>query len=208
MENEDLEPFSAVLKATAVMYDKQLSDMLVALYWKSLQSLTLDQVKQGISAHIANPEHGQFIPKPADIMRAFVRKPKEALIAWSQVERAMNDQGYYSTVQFEDGVINAVIKDMGGWMKMCEADIGTPWTQKEFERRYEIYQREGISYNHPLIGFFEYDNSAKGFLDYVPAPMLITESGSAKQLQANNPVDDDDNFPKLQNLGVLIKGMD
>ncbi|MBN2118554.1 MAG: hypothetical protein JW730_18415 [Anaerolineales bacterium] len=182
MIQSDYRQFIAVIQATAEIYGKTLSDTAIGLYWQALKGQSLDEVKRGISAHIAAPDCGRFMPRPADILRPFARVEKEPIIAWSQVARAMIKHGSYQSVCFEDGVINAVIRDLGGWIWICNQNIDEPWVQKEFERKYEAYRRERITHTERLPGYFEIDNHAKGLSEYVPQPILIEESGRTRLL--------------------------
>ncbi len=150
------------------------------MYWQTLNDLTFDQFEKGLYAALRDPERGRFMPMPADILH-FARPKRTSVEAWSEVERAMSHCGAYRTVQFEDGVTNAVVKDMGGWPWICSQDIDEPWTQKEFERRYESYRLSGARLNEPLPGIHETENRARNFLEYVPAPVMI---GTGRELPA------------------------
>lgn len=191
MTGKDRSEFVTIIISAGELYGKVPTDGAIALYWQALRSLSLDQLKTGISRHIADSERGQFMPKPADILRWFQRQQKPALIAWSEVEQTMARLGSYQTVQFEDGTTNAVIRDMGGWPWLCSQDIAEPWTQKEFERRYQAYQQRGIEWHGKLVGHIEQGNSAAGLLAWIPQTILIGEDGDHKLLDAGRPEQND-----------------
>jgi hypothetical protein len=182
MQEKQKADFSARIIGTGLMYDKEITKIIVDLYWTALKDLELGDIEKALQLHMRNTDIGRFMPKPADLRGYICRPAKTALIAWSQVERAMPLHGSYGTVQFEDGTINAVIRDMGGWPWICVQDQDEPWTQKEFERRYQTYRAQGIELHEPLIGVYEQNNRAGGFLGYVPETVLITESGETKFL--------------------------
>jgi len=187
MHPRDKAEFATILLSTGELYGKPPSDGAIALYWQALQDLTLEQVRVGVSMHMRDPDAGQYMPKPADILRQFRRKAKEAVIAWSEVEYAMLAQGAYRSVRFADETTNAVIKDLGGWPWICSQNIDAPWTQKEFERRYDAYEQAGIRYADCLPGLIEIDNSIRGYLEHIPAPMLISGREATELPAAERP---------------------
>lgn len=191
MTDSDIEAFTAVIAATAEMYGgKKLSDVVVALYFKALNNLSLEQVKAGISRHMQDTEAGQYMPKPADILRFHKSKKPSALIAWSEVIEAMEQKGAYISVLFQDGITNAIIRDMGGWPGICREymTVDEPvWIQKEFERRYAEYQDSGRMSIEALTGLHDLSNINNGLLDAVKEPAFITSGQEIPKLQAATP---------------------
>jgi hypothetical protein len=183
MNKTELKDFSAFLCTIAEIYNRKLTEAALLLYFDTLKDLEFTQIRKAVKAHCEDPDNGKFFPLPAHIRAYLCKPPKSGLMAWAQVERAIFKQGYYSTVQFEDGTINAVIKDLGGWQWLCSQNIDEPWTQKEFERRYEAYRASGIQLHEPMVGFFESDNRNRNFLDYVPETILISDNGETKLLE-------------------------
>ncbi len=178
MKPADKKAFFALILSVGEMFDKGLTEPTLQLFWESLEDLGLSQVRHGVAKHLRDPKRGQFMPKPADIRRYSTgASDRDPVHAWSEVERAMTRLGAYATVQFEDSVINLIIRDMGGWPWICSRDIDEPWTQKEFERRYEAYRDSGQGSNEPLMGLHEQANRASGYLSHIPAPVLIGPAG-------------------------------
>lgn len=187
MTDQDFDQFVLLIRATGELYGKELSDTAIGLYWKALKPLTIEQVRLSMSRHMQDPACGTFMPKPADILRPYRKTEKPAVLAWSEVTHAMERQGAYRSVRFEDGTINAVIKDMGGWSWICQQDIDEPWTQREFERRYEAYRSQGVRLDEHLPGFFETDNRNRGYLEHVPGVVYLLEDGSCGTLPTALP---------------------
>lgn len=69
MQNSDRKRFVNALMACAEMYGKSLSDSLVGLYWEGLADCDIAAVERAIARHMNNPDHGQYMPKLADIRR-------------------------------------------------------------------------------------------------------------------------------------------
>lgn len=182
MKTSDLKAFSAFLLAVAEMYQRKLTDSTVALYFESLKDLDLSQIKHGVKLHCEDQDEGKFMPLPAHIRGKIAHREKTPLLAWAQVVRTMESHGSYSSVRFVDGVINAVIRDMGGWPWICVQDISEPWTQKEFERRYADYKLAMIESQEHLPGLHETENVNRGYLAWVPPTALIGEHDEVTKL--------------------------
>lgn len=164
MKTNERSAFIDLILGTAELYEKTPGDAALELYWNALEDLELQQIEFAIGRHLRDPDKGRFMPKPADIRSCIPGAGKRtSIIAWAEVERAIFKYGIYRTVQFVDGVTNAVLKDMGAWEWICSQDLEQPWTQKEFERRYEIYQQQQIQLHEPLIGIHERENRNNGY---------------------------------------------
>jgi hypothetical protein len=79
------------------------------------------------------------------------------------------------------------LQDMGGWPWLCSQNINEPWTQKEFERRYEAYRACGEQLHEPLLGIHEKNNRVSNFLEYVPDTILISDGGGVTMLPPHLP---------------------
>jgi len=183
MIDADKKQFALCLMACGEMYGKALSKPVMALWFDALGSYDIAAVEAAFKAHLANPDVGQFMPKPADIIRAIAGTNGDAaLIAWAQVTRAIESVGAYQSVVFDDGIIHAVITDMGGWVALCNVlSSELPYKAIEFEKRYRGYKTRGTlpAFPNKLIGIADLQNTPHG-LDPV-APVLI---GNANQAQA------------------------
>ena len=184
MKPSEKREFVSTILAAALIYDKTLSPPVVELYWAACKEISLDRLKAAVERHVKDPERGRFMPRPADIMH-FAKPKRSPALAWSEVVEAMEQIGAYQSVQFEDGVTNAVIRTMGGWPAICAEDISTPWVQKEFERRYESFRDSGKELNEPLLGNHAVSNRLSGFLEYVRPPVMIG-TGEHMQLTDGN----------------------
>lgn len=69
MRDTDQDEFAALMTATAAYYDRKLVPDTIAIYWRGLADLDLDQVRAALNAHAQDPQAGQFMPKIADIRR-------------------------------------------------------------------------------------------------------------------------------------------
>jgi hypothetical protein len=182
MYQSDFDQFSQILNATADLYGKKMSDMALALWWNAMQQYDLTAVREGLSRHMQNPDSGQFMPKPADVIKFIAGTTQDgALLAWAKVDKAVRSVGTYQTVVFDDPIIHAVVTDMGGWVSIGgRTEDEWPFVAKEFENRYRGYRLRGGADQYPpsLVGIAEAQNSQNGFKSQ--PPVLIGDERTAR----------------------------
>lgn len=157
MNKADYGQFIEVMNSICDVYGKNhLSEMAAAIWWKAFENHSLQEVQAGLTAHVTNPDSGQYMPKPADVIKSLGgTTADQSAIAWSKVDRAVRTVGGYQDVSFDDAVIHAVITDMGGWIALCSKnDTEWPFIQREFENRYRgfIARKGAFDYPPMLIG--------------------------------------------------------
>jgi len=175
MTPRDYSQFVTIWTQASELYSKTPSDGALDLIFSALQRFDIDQIKQGLTAHINDPKHGDFAPKPADIVRHIEGDgDSRALTAWSAVEDAIRTVGPYESVIFDDHRTMAAITDMGGWMKLCEVtEKDLPFKGNEFVKRYMGYlSRPPESFPAKLLGMTEASNTGEHG-EFVPEPRLI-----------------------------------
>lgn len=70
MDDRDRKAFLDLLQSTAGYYERKLALPAFEIYWNGLRRFDLEQVRSAISAHTADPQHGQYMPKISDIVAA------------------------------------------------------------------------------------------------------------------------------------------
>jgi len=190
MRESDFESFSQMISAVCALYGKPASSHMIAIWWGALREYDLQGVRHAFDRHVKNPDSGQFMPKPADVIRMVQGSTQDAaLVAWSKVDKAVRHVGPYATVAFDDPVIHAVIQDMGGWVQVgSKTDKDWPFIAKEFETRYRGYRLQGSAGEYPpsLAGIAESQNSQTGFRS--PPPVLIGDQERALSVIAGGSV--------------------
>lgn len=186
MNDSDRTDFVRLLAGVAEVYDKRLSDVVVAVYWDALRHVDLRAIAAAAKRHIQDPERGHYMPKPADLL-SVATPTRGAIVAWAEVEDAMVRYGAYRSVQFADATTNAVIRDLGGWPVVCREHNAQPWIEKEFAKRYQEYQNCGRTYNGSLPGIHETENRAAGYLEAIPDPVLIGPPEARLELGPGKP---------------------
>lgn len=148
-------------------YRTDCTKFALGVWWEACKQFDFETVKDAFNRHAMNPDNGQYVPKPADIVKLIGGGTQDgALMAWSKVNKAIRTIGPYQTVKFDDPIIHKVISDMGGWIHFGEiTEDELPFVAKEFENRYRGYRVRGevIDVPEKLIGLADADRSRKGF---------------------------------------------
>lgn len=187
MEHVDREAFGRLMVGMGELYHRQVSKMLIKLYWDVLEHFGWQDVMTAFEAHVKDPDAGQFMPKPADIIRGIKGNSQcQGLQAWTKVERAIRLVGPYRSVAFDDAIIHAVLAEMGGWIKICgTSQKELPFVAKEFQTRFAAYRNQPPThYPKYLAGVNEHQNAIAGFT--IEPPKLLGDeckTKATKQLQ-------------------------
>ena len=68
MQPEDFDNFARVLDAAYSLHSKSLTSDARSLFFGALGKYSLAEVRKAFSAHISDPQRGQYPPKPADLI--------------------------------------------------------------------------------------------------------------------------------------------
>jgi len=183
MNANDQKRFTELIAGVHDFYGKPITKFAAQVWWQACQSFDYEQLSKAFSSHLMDPERGQFLPKPADIVRAVQGTSSDrSLIAWGKVLDAMQRVGAYTSVCFDDPAIHATIEDLGGWAKCCRSTHDElSYLQKRFCDSYKAYANRGhFDYPARLAGEHEQANAGKGYKDQ--APTLIGDPDAAKQV--------------------------
>jgi hypothetical protein len=184
LQQNERDEFLRVLNSVSAMYRQELSPDVVELWWNVLADYDLAAIRQALTRHLRNPDTGQYMPKPADVIKFMCGTTQDAaLLAWAKVHAAIRREGSWSDVAFDDPITHAVLQDMGGWIRMCEMlETDVPFRGKEFENRYRAYARQQeVPAGVPavLIGRATLHNNAHG---YGTLQAITDESDAPKRL--------------------------
>ncbi|AOU97726.1 hypothetical protein BI364_06925 [Acidihalobacter yilgarnensis] len=187
---QDFERFAAIWFGTQDAYGRTPTAVEVKLAFAALSRWSLDEVTRGIERHFGNPDGGRFPPKPADIIRMIMGGGTEdlALRAWSAVERTIRSIGPYRSICGGDPITLCVIRDMGGWIRLCanQSERELDFSAREFVKRYAAYVAHGGAVEPPdhLPGIQERDAIASCFPDLCEAPVPMLETGNPEHREA------------------------
>ena len=182
MQPTDGTPFRALLAGVFAFYGKDLSDFAIGVWWEAMKPYDLGAVRDAMNRHAVNPDNGQFLPKPADVVKLIGGGTQDAaLVAWAKVTNALRVVGRYKSVAFDDPLIHAVVSDMGGWIPLGDVkEDELPFRGKEFENRYRGYRLRSAVPPYPakLLGIMDRENASRGFMP--SEPVLIGDPGKAR----------------------------
>jgi len=176
------------MTALGEYYDKKPSPGVLQLYFQGLAEYAIEDIERAVNLHLRNADNGQFMPRIADLVKLIEGSTGDrAAMAWSKVHEAVKRIGPYQTVVFDDPLIHVVLADMGGFHELCDMKSSdAPFKARDFETRYRAYaaRREVPPYDPKIIGITEADCVARGFLEHVPAPVMIGDVQQCKSVLA------------------------
>lgn len=160
--------FNEAIGALCIAFNRPGTDALFSAYWMGLSDLKQSEIDSACMQAISKCK---FMPVPRELRELAGEIPVEqrAILAWDAFIGAVARLGYYRSPDFYDRVINATVRNLGGWKRVCE-EAGEPkfetFGRKDFERIYVSLCRSGISIEQGgrLTGEFELQNSASGML--------------------------------------------
>ncbi|OXI88537.1 hypothetical protein CFB50_08525 [Burkholderia sp. AU33423] len=184
MTPNDYEEFSNLIAGVFAFYKRDFSEFALGVWWAAMKPYDLAAVNDALGRHSVNPDSGQFMPMPADIVRMLGGSTQDAaLVAWAKVDRAVRSCGTYNSVVFDDALIHRVIAEMGGWVLVGgKGEEEWPFVRNEFVNRYRGYKMrsETPEYLPVLIGMAEAQNHRTGHKSQ--PPVLIGDARTAHQV--------------------------
>lgn len=152
-------------------FGRKLDKEIYAMYQNRLLEIPEDKFDLAIKNLIEefDPTSTKPFPLIKDILfhcgESSSSKAKNIVMA---VKMAVSRVGRYSSIDFGDSAIHAVIERWGGWPRICD------WTekdwqinQKRFEEDFEAAKMSGISGPQYLLGVFEISNNTNGHQKFV-----------------------------------------
>lgn len=188
MRPSDKPNFYGLIADVLGYYGKSASDFTLQVWWNACQNFEFEQVSKALSAHAADPDHGQFAPKVADLVRILQgTNTDRASLAWGKVMEAISAVGAYQDVVFDDPAIHAAINDCGGWMKICRSDMGDlSYLQHRFCQTHQAYAGRGeFDYPRVLNGDRSPDSEYLKRGMQPPKPALVGDKERAKAVYLN-----------------------
>lgn len=180
MQPNELKQLTALVSALAAAFNRDADQSLFTAFKLGCGDLPIADVERGVGRAI---RECKFMPSPAELRElSGVMTPKHrAVLAWDAFDAAVGREGFYRSVDFDDRLINATVRNLGGWREACEkpADEFATHYRREFERVYVALCTTGISPEQaaPLTGEFARVNQASG---QPVAPPVLIETGLPK----------------------------
>lgn len=187
MEPSDLGKFTELVTALAAAFGRETEKATFVAYKIGLEDLPIAAINHAIGRAL---RECKFMPSPAELRElAGVQKPKErAVLAWEALDAAVASYGYYHSVDFDDKLINATVRNLGGWERICDLpeEEYQKWFRKDFERVYASLAAGGIGPDQaaPLLGYYAKQNSGNG-MPIAPPVKIDTGLPALPQLESS-----------------------
>ena len=208
MHQHERAEFGQLVTDVLAYYRQDASRFVLDLWWNACRPFDFQQVQKAMQRHATDPEHGQFAPKVADLVRILAGTTTDrASLAWGKVLEAMSAVGAYTDVVFDDPAIHAAAEDMGGWPKMCRTETKElGHLQHRFMQSYRAYTERGqFDFPKRLGGDRSPDSEYEKAGLKLPRPALIGNPERAKQVyQQGGNGKTAITFQSIQSLGGPI----
>jgi hypothetical protein len=181
MEETDKKRFAELIAGLAQTFLTDVSIIDIENYWLFLRGYSIADMELAIVNFCTSPEGNRFMPKPGELIAALEgNATQQAQQAWTKIINAIRQIGGDATVVFDDPLIHSVLRDMGGWIRLCGMySKDEPFKQREFESRYVAYRRNPPKeYPRKLIGRMDAGNSLLGY-SINKVPILIGDEKKA-----------------------------
>ena len=110
---KDRKLFLVNMATIGEVFDKQLSDSLLEVYWRILEPFDDSECLTIFKRIVIELK---FFPKPAEMVSMLRGTGEErAINAWLEALGAVKRLGNYQSVKFSDPAIHSVSQSMGGW---------------------------------------------------------------------------------------------
>jgi hypothetical protein len=131
-----------LLRVLFETFRAELSQHMLAGYLLGLKSLSLAELETAVSRAIGECKH---LPRPAELLELAGKSQDtsgHSVLAWDCAMSAVG-HGSYKPIDFEDNLINATIRSMGGWPSFLSRLHGDEekWARQEFVKTYSAYQK-------------------------------------------------------------------
>ena len=208
MQQHERAEFGQLVTDVLAYYRQDASRFVLDVWWNACRPFDFQQVQKAMQRHATDPEHGQFAPKVADLVRILQGTTTDrASLAWGKVLEAMSAVGAYTDVVFDDPAIHAAAEDMGGWPKMCRTETKElGHLQHRFMQSYRAYTERGqFDFPKRLGGDRSPDSEYEKAGLKLPRPALIGNPERAKQVyQQGGNGKTAITFQSIQSLGGPI----
>lgn len=175
MEKHDAEEFADLISALAAAFGREADQAMQMGYWLGLQDLDLADVRTAIARSIQRDKH---MPRPSELREGsgVLTSQMRAVMAFDAVARAIRSCGHRASVDFDDPLVNATVRMLGGWSRMCSLpqEEFDKWLRKDFTATYVGLCESGAGDDMCcyLPGADEAENAAR-FPERVPEPKRI-----------------------------------
>lgn len=176
MTPEDRPRFVELISGMTRTFGREADEATFTGYEMGLGDLTIEAIEEAVMTAMRSHDH---LPTVRALRRLTgeLSAADRAIIAWGAFEKAVVEQGGYTSVKFDDPVIHATVRNHGGWPRCCQlpASEFDKWLRQDFVKTYTALCSTGISAEagQPLIGEHDSSNAMNGYHKHVKRPLAI-----------------------------------
>lgn len=185
MQASDRVEFAQAITALAASFRAESDEAMLEGYWWALDDLPLEAVQRAVRSAM---RQCKFMPAAFELreLSGVMSNQARAVLAWAAFEKAVRIHGGYETINFDDPLINATVRNLGGWERCCllPCEEFDKWLRKDFERVYLALLSSGVSAEAaaPLIGVFDRENLLTGYEGRKPVLFVTGLPAHQRQL--------------------------
>ena len=145
---------------------KPVTPLTIRAYDVGTSDLPIEAVESAVMEAIKSRK---FFPTVSELreMAGVVTPDARAVKAWLVAKTAVPVWGSYRSVDFDDPLVNATVRALGGWVEFCGTPAGEKtdtWLRKNFEATYKALMSSGVAADdvRPLRGLCAVQNGASG----------------------------------------------
>jgi hypothetical protein len=156
---------AAAVTMLAENFNRQVTEHTFEAYFVGLEGLSVPQIEAGVSRAL---RECSFMPPAAELRKLAgeLTGADRAVKAWGAFEAAVMEHGGYRTVDFDDVVINATVRNLGGWEFVCDMSVREfeNFLREKFLKAYVSFYMAGVGEEEaaPLRGTFDRENARHG----------------------------------------------
>jgi hypothetical protein len=179
MKKEYLPKLTELIAAMAATFNREVDEAMFLGYEMALSDLSIEAIQTAVQMALRSCK---FMPTGAELRElAGDVSPKErAAVALGVVDLAIKTDGYYRSVNFDDPLVNATIRSLGGWehASTLEGEFAINQWRRDFKDTYVAFCKAGVGRQAcgPLLGLYDRQN---GFNGHERKEPLLIECGLA-----------------------------
>jgi len=161
------EKIVAAIGTLCEAFNRKPTPLTFKAYEIALADVSDASLDQAATSALRRPD--KFMPTPGELRQLAISGgvsfEARADIAWNEFDRAVGRLGADRSVTFADGLINATVTLLGGWIQCCEkhGDDYFVWLQKQFKQTYvRLCNAPQVpdDLRRPLVGRLQMENSS------------------------------------------------
>lgn len=149
MTDDEQEAFANEVTILLESYGRRATPAQCVGYIRAMRGVSLREAASAVQAAMESPR--EHPPSPGQLRELALCGPggyiARAEYAWTEFVEAVERIGADKSISFDDGLTNATVRTLGGWVECCEktGDDFDTWLRKGFIETYVRFCQSGAS---------------------------------------------------------------